>query len=274
MLSNKVQSILASVEKLRPMPSNVTRILKEIDDPNISAGMIAEYVGLDQALAALIIQMSNSVALGYGRNCTNLREAVTRIGLKRLKSLLLASSAVGSLNKSLSGYRLGGGDLWNHALSVAIASELLARMVNYRDAEEAYVSGLLHDMGKLILDQYVLTDYATIVLYIQKYKLPLWAVEDKLIGIDHAQVGGLICERWQFPAVLVDAIRYHHYPPNAVSNPQLPAVVNLANAIISVKAQNSGLFSSDIHPGTFDILHIKPENFEAMQTKLLNKMYE
>jgi HD-like signal output (HDOD) protein len=80
MLSNKVQSILASVEKLRPMPSNVSRILKEIDDPKITAGMVAEYVGLDQALAALIIQMSNSVALGYGRNCTNLREAVTRIG--------------------------------------------------------------------------------------------------------------------------------------------------------------------------------------------------
>jgi putative nucleotidyltransferase with HDIG domain len=179
------------------------------------------------------------------------------------------------LNKSLSGYRLGGGDLWNHALSVAVASELLAKMVNYHDSEEAYVSGLLHDLGKLILDQYVLTDYTNIISYIQKYKLPLWAVEDKLIGIDHAQVGGLICERWQFPSVLVDAIRFHHYPPNAKANPQLPAVVNLANAIVSEKAQtNAGLFSSEIHPGTFDILRIKPENFEAMQTKLLNKMYE
>ena len=274
MLSDKVQSILVSVEKLRPMPSNVTRILKEIDDPNITLTIISEYIGLDQALAALVLQMSNSVALGYGRTCSNLREAVMRIGLKRLKSLLLASAAAGPLNKSLAGYRLGGGDLWNHALSVAVASELLAKMVSYRDSEEAYVSGLLHDLGKLLLDQYVLTDYSKIVSYIQQYKMPLWEAEEKLIGIDHARVGGLICERWQFPVVLVDAIRYHHYPAMAGANHQLPAIVNLGNAIVSQHAtNNSGLFSSDIHPQTLSILHIQPENLESMREKLLNKMY-
>ena len=274
MLSDKVQSILVSVEKLRPIPSNVTRILKEIDDPNITLTVISEYVGLDQALAALVLQMSNSVAMGYGRTCSNLREAVMRIGLNRLKSLLLASAAAGPLTKSLAGYRLGGGDLWNHALSVAIASELLAKMISYRDAEEAYVSGLLHDIGKLLLDQYVLTDYSKIVEYIQQSKMPLWEAEEKLIGIDHATVGGLICERWQFPMVLVDAIRYHHYPAKASVNPQLPAIVNLGNAIISKHSDNNaGLFSMDIHPETLSILHIQPENLEPMRLKLLNKMY-
>jgi putative nucleotidyltransferase with HDIG domain len=277
MLSEKVQSILVSVEKLRPMPSNVTRILKEIDDPKITVTIVSEYVGLDQALAALVLQMANSVALGYGRTCTNLRDAVMRIGLKRLKSLLLASSAAGPLNKSLAGYRLGSGDLWNHSLATAMASELLAKMLNYRDPEEAYVSGLLHDIGKLLLDQFILTDYTKILTFIQQYKMPLWEVEEKLIGIDHARVGGLIGERWQFPVVLVDAIRYHHYPSLARANPQLPAIVNLANAVISQKAvggNNAGLFSSEIHPETFGILRIQAEAFEAMHVKLLNQLYQ
>jgi HD-like signal output (HDOD) protein len=150
-------------------------------------------------------------------------------------------------------------------------------MLNYRDPEEAYVSGLLHDIGKLLLDQFILTDYTKILTFIQQYKMPLWEVEEKLIGIDHARVGGLIGERWQFPVVLVDAIRYHHYPSLARANPQLPAIVNLANAVISQKAaggNNAALFSSDIHPETFNILRIQPDAFEAMHAKLLNQLYQ
>jgi putative nucleotidyltransferase with HDIG domain len=255
------------------MPSNVTRILKEIDDPSITIAVISEYVGLDQALAALVLQMSNSAQLGYGRTCTNLRDAVMRIGLKRLKTLLMASSAAGPLTKGLAGYRLGGGELWSHSLAAAVASELLAKMLNYRDPEEAYVSGLLHDVGKLLLDQFVLTDYAKIVAFIQQYKMPLWEVEEKLIGIDHARVGGLIGERWQFPIVLVDAIRYHHYPSMALANPQLPAIVNLANAIVSQQSENHGVFSSEIHPDTFGILRIQENAYEPLRTKVLNQMY-
>ncbi|MCX7976105.1 MAG: HDOD domain-containing protein, partial [Bellilinea sp.] len=105
MLTQRVQAILQSVNHLRPIPSNVTRILQELENPRVSLGMIAEYIGLDQALAALVLQMANSAALGYGRSCTSLNDAVVRIGVKRLKSLLLASVAVDSMNRQLSGYR-------------------------------------------------------------------------------------------------------------------------------------------------------------------------
>lgn len=269
MLTQRVQEILQSVNHLRPIPSNVTRVLKELENPRVSLGMIAEYIGLDQALAALVLQMANSAALGYGRSCSSLNDAVVRIGVKRLKSLLLASVAVGPMNRQLSGYRLGAGELWNHSVGTAVTAEWVARTLAYPDPEEAYVAGLLHDIGKLLLDQYVLTDYSQIILYVQKYNQPLWMVEEKLIGIDHARVGGLIAKRWGFPTVLMDAISFHHYPSSAHVNPVLPAIVNLANYLtIKVQGSQQGLFCDVLHPDVLTILSLDEVRLERFQQRV------
>ncbi|MCX6078660.1 MAG: HDOD domain-containing protein [Chloroflexi bacterium] len=269
MLTQKVDEIIQSVTSLRPMPSNITRILKEIENPDITIEVLVGLISLDQALAALVLQLSNSASLGYSRQCTTLYEAIMHIGLNRLKSILLTSSATGMMNHNLSGYRLGAGELWHHSLVTGVASEWLAQALRYPNPEEAYVSGLLHDIGKLLLDQFVLSNYKTIIDFVQQYKLQLWQVEEKLIGIDHARVGGLIAERWNFPVVLVDAIRFHHIPSLARSNQQLPAIVNLANAFAEdYSLANSELFSFEIHPESYNILKITEAEVEKLKIQM------
>ena len=271
MLPQKVDSIIQSVTSLRPMPSNITRILKEIENPEITIEVLVGLISLDQALAALVLQLSNSVSLGYTRQCSTLYESIMYIGLKRLKTILLTSSATGMMDRSLSGYRLGAGELWHHSLVTGVASEWLAQALRYPNPEEAYVSGLLHDIGKLLLDQFVLSNYQTITDAVQHYKLELWQVEQKLIGIDHATVGGLIAERWNYPLILVDAIRYHHTPAMARKNQQLPAIVNLANAFAQdYTLSNSGLFSFGIHPESYGILRISPEEVVKLRADMMD----
>jgi putative nucleotidyltransferase with HDIG domain len=262
----RVQQILDTVDRLRPIPSSVSRILKEIDSPYTTVSIIAEYIGLDQALAAQVLQVANSVTMGYTRTCNTIREGVMRIGLKRLKSILLASNAVSSMqNQKLAGYNLGAGELWNHSTTTAIVCEKVAREVNYSDPEEAYVAGLLHDVGKLILDQFVLNDYTRIILFKQQYKLTLWQVEDKLIGINHARVGGLIGERWSFPPHLVESIYFHHYPGQAKENQLLPAIVNLGNSITTLRFQSQNeLFSGQLNPDTLSILKLSQNRLESI----------
>jgi putative nucleotidyltransferase with HDIG domain len=253
------------------MPSNVTRILSEIDKQDITIDGLVGLIGLDQALTALVLQMSNSVSLGYSRTCTTLYEAIMLIGLGRLKTILLSSSATGIMKRNLNGYRLGAGELWHHSLATGVASEWLAQALRYPSPEEAYISGLLHDIGKLLLDQVVLSNYNTIVDYVQKYHVPLWQVEEKLIGIDHATVGGLIAERWNFPVVLVDAIRFHHVPSFARINQRLPAIVNLANSFVEdYQLAGSALLSFDIHPESLNILKINSADVAALKIKMKN----
>jgi putative nucleotidyltransferase with HDIG domain len=269
MLPQKVDLILSSVETLRPMPSSVTRILKAVEDPNINSGYLAELIGLDQALTALILQMSNSAAAGYGRTCTSITEAVLRLGFKRIKSLAMGAGASGSLSRRLNGYRLGSGELCNHSVTTAVASEWLARTVRYRSTEEAYVAGLLHDMGKLLLDQYVLEDYSKMVDLMHRYHLQLWQVEEQLLGIDHAAVGSLMAEKWQFPLILVDAIHFHHAPSLAHSEPTLAAIINIANAFASKQsATQSDMFSKEIHPESLTILHIDDKTLARYEDNL------
>ena len=266
MIAQKVEEVIQSVNSLRPMPANVARLIKEIDQPEISIRRLAELISLDQALASTVLQMSNSVSLGYLRTCSTVYEAVMQIGLGRLKSILLASTATDMLKRRLSGYKLGEGELWRHSLVTAVASEWLAQALRYPNPEEAYVSGLLHDIGKLFLDQFVLNDYAVIVDYVQSYEMRLWQVEEKLLGIDHARVGGMIAERWNFPVVLVDAIRFHHAPSFARTNQRLPAIVNLANSFAAdYQPTNAELFSFQIHPESLNILVLDSAGIERLR---------
>ncbi|MCX6059008.1 MAG: HDOD domain-containing protein [Chloroflexi bacterium] len=269
MLSQRVENIIQSVTSLRPMPSNVTRIMNEIEKQNVTIDVLVGLIGLDQALAALVLQMSNSVSLGYSRTCSTLNEAIMLIGLGRLKTILLTSSATGIMKRSLSGYRQGAGELWHHSLVTGVASEWLAQALRYPNPEEAYVSGLLHDIGKLLLDQVVLSNYNEIIDLVQKYRMPLWQVEEKLIGIDHAKVGGLIAEHWNFPVVLVDAIRCHHAPSLARANQRLPAIVNLANSFAEdYQLTESSLLSFEIHPESLNILKLEESDVEKLKLKM------
>jgi putative nucleotidyltransferase with HDIG domain len=266
MLAPKIDSIIQSVTQLRPMPSNITRIVREIEKSDVTIDVLVGLISLDQALAALVLQMSNSVSLGYARTCSSLHEAIMYIGLARLKSILLTSSATGMLKRGLVGYRSGAGELWHHSLVTAVAAEWLAQALRYPNPEEAYISGLLHDMGKLLLDQYVFSDYNTIIDFVHKYQLPPWQVEEKLIGINHAEVGGLIAKRWNFPVSLVDAIRYHHNPSFALKNQQLPAIVNLANTFADdYQLQKSDLISRKLHPESLNILKMDAGEVEKLK---------
>ena len=269
MIAQKVEDIVQSVNNLRPMPANVVRLVKEVDKPEISIRNLAGLISLDQALASMVLQMSNSVSLGYSRTCSTLYEAIMQIGLGRLKTLLLSSSATDMLKRRLNGYRLGEGELWRHSLVTAVASEWLAQALHYPNTEEAYVSGLLHDIGKLFLDQFVLSNYRAIVDYVQQYQMQLWQVEEKLLGIDHARLGGMMAERWNFPVVLVDAIRFHHAPSFARINQQLPAIVNLANSFAAdYQPTSAELFSFQLHPESLNILKIDAATVEKLRTSM------
>ncbi|MBA4384121.1 MAG: hypothetical protein C0410_05240 [Anaerolinea sp.] len=273
MPTSKVDTIIRTVENLRPMPTSITRALRAIEDSNATSTEISEIIGLDQALSASILQSANSVAMGFSTDCSKLSEAVMRLGFKRLKGLILGIAAVGPFNQSLKGYRFGAGELWNHSIATAVSAEWIARELRYPDPEEAYTAGLLHDMGKLFLDQFVFSDYTRIVDLMLKYKLTLYMAEEQLLGIDHAKVGGLIAEKWNFPVVLVDAIRYHHTPSFARSNQRLPAIINVANSYFeNTGNQNALFFERSIHPEIYQILNISQERIDQMHMQLTNYM--
>ena len=265
MLPQKVDIVLSTINNLQPIPSSVTRILKEIDNPYTSVTTISEYIGLDQALTAMVLKTSNSVLLGYKEKCSSITDAVMRIGFKLLKAILFAQFSVGPMTGKLNGYRLGNDQLWVHSLKIAMISEWLARNLRYDDPEEAYIAGLLHDMGKLLLDQFVLEDYQNIVRHVKQYHMPVWQAEEIHIGIDHAKLGGVMASRWNFATSLIEGIQYHHIPSAAKLNQKLPAIVNLAHImVIQNNDDENELLRVDLHPDTVKILNIHLKDLDQL----------
>ncbi len=267
--ARRVEEVLRSVKRLRPLPANTTRLLSEIDNPESSTRSVARLIALDQALTAYVLQIANSAYLGYASDCTSPKDAVVRLGFKQVRSLTLSVTASGPLSQRLAGYRLGNHELWSHSTAVAATAHWLATIFHYPDPEEAYSAGLLHDIGKLVLDQFVLADYERIMAAMQANDTPMWQVEAELYGIDHASVGGLIAEQWDFPAVLADAIHYHHAPTQARVRPNLTAIINLANAIVADDGPAEIPFSKSrsLHPGILGILGIEPVGLDRIKAR-------
>jgi putative nucleotidyltransferase with HDIG domain len=227
--------------------------------------MISELIGLDQALAASVLQMANSASLGFNFVCSSISDAVMRLGIKRIKVLVLGAASSGPLTRRLNGYRLGAGDLWNHSVATAVTAQWISRYLRYPDPEEAYVAGLLHDMGKLILDQYMNVDYMRILETMQTHQLSLWQVEQKLLGIDHSMVGSLMAQKWNFPPQLINAIRYHHAPSLASTKPELGAIINLGNFFSKSEKE----FKLDPHG---QIMHPEARNILSLDEMQVTRM--
>lgn len=271
----RLVEILRGVSRLRPLPASASRILKALEDPGATAGIVADLVALDQALTAYVLRVANSTGLGFRTACSSVRDAVMRLGFKQVRSLVLSTVASGPLSSRLNGYRLGAKELWYHSLAVANGAHWLAAALRYPDPEEAYVAGLLHDLGKLLLDQYVQADYQEITGRVQVSQTPVWQIEAELFGIDHAAVGGLMTGHWQFPPALVEAIRCHHAPVLSRSKGKLAALVNLANTIIPQPAQGLETLGERVsHPSTLEILNLNPAGVERLEKKLAEALFE
>ncbi len=271
-INRRLQKILQSIDRMRPMPTSVSRVLNAISNERSNAGELSELLGLDQALAANVLQAANSAYLGYGPSCSNLTDAVMRLGFDRIKTVVLGVAASGTLSGGLPGYRLGAGELWNHSVSTAISSQWFARIFSYPDPEDAYVAGLLHDMGKLMLDQFALADYDRLFDLVQNYGLTFFQVEQKLFGIDHAQVGGMMARKWNFPHPLIDAIQCHHSPHRSETK-ELSAIINIANALAPLdEASLKRLGKREIHPKSLTILNISPKELEKLHQEMLEHL--
>jgi len=223
-----VEKIVMTTGDLPAMPHVANLAMQRLSDPEVSAGELHEIISRDQALAARLLRIANSSCYSRRREIKTINEAVVIIGFNTIKSIVI-SCAMHDFFKS---FGLAEKYIWEHSLGNALICRTIAKKIKYPKMEEAFLAGLLHDVGKVVL--YIKLPQKMLLIFQEVYQNPqlsFGALEKKLLGFTHAQVGGLVARKWNFAVDIVEAIGYHHHPDHAKLNTVLPHIVALGDAL-------------------------------------------
>lgn len=219
--------IIRTTGDLPTLPPIANLVLEKMSDPDVTAKQLHDIISRDQSLAARILKIANSTFYGCSRNITRVSDAVVIIGFKTIKSLLLTSV----LKDLLKNFGLIEKLLWDHSLGCAFGARIVARYIKFSKIEEAFLSGLMHDIGKVVLNIKLPDKMPEIIkdVYNSSEKTFI-GLEQEALGFNHAQVGQLVAQKWNFAEEIDEAIGTHHNPRNATLLPSLSYIVHLANA--------------------------------------------
>lgn len=265
----KLDQILKKIEDIPTLPKIVNNVISIIDDPKVHILEIADLIQQDFILTTRLLKISNSAYYGQKRKIETVLEALVLLGLKRVKELIVTASTYKILNKRIEGYLLEKGNLWKHSLSVAIASEMISNEVKNPAKDSAYIAGLLHDVGKLILAHYVEDDFIKIINKIETENITFDNAEEEIIGFSHAILGAKVLEKWNFPKDIVNAVEYHHKPdePEAKNIASIVHIADAASLMLGEGIGADGLLYF-FNENAFDKIGFKKENFESILSKL------
>jgi putative nucleotidyltransferase with HDIG domain len=204
-----------------------------INDCGYGYRAIAEEVTRDQVLSARVLRLCNSAFIGLRNRSDSIDRAMLMLGEKQILRVALAVVLERFFSGNGRGYSLCKGGLYYHALETAVTTEMLATVSGKVPPDTAYTAGLLHDIGKVVLDQYMAPMFPYFYRRTQSEAVALTVVEREVFGLDHAEVGSRLAESWALPRNLMDAISHHHRPDQGAGEPALTHLVYLADLITS-----------------------------------------
>jgi len=225
-LKKKIQSII----QLPALPAIAIEIINMVEDPRTSASMLGRVISKDQVLTAKVLKIANSPFYGFSRKIATIDFAIIVLGFDTLKEVVMSVSLISSLSKKLT-REFNSRQFWDHSIACGVIARALARNHGYRVIGEVFIAGLLHDIGILIINQYLFNEYKEIVKLIKQEKISLEDAEMRVLGVTHGEIGSWLAEKWNFPGQLVDTIAYHHHPIQSEQYREIVSIIHMADVL-------------------------------------------
>jgi putative nucleotidyltransferase with HDIG domain len=218
-----------SLNRLPAFPATVHKVTALINDPDSSLSELVEVIRLDQAITANILRMCNSAYFGLRHKVDNVHDAIMYLGKQNVVRAVMAAGT-SRFFKDTPGYEAEAKELWEHAVGTALMSQILAKKILKREDPQLFTAALLHDIGKIILGEFVHEKYHEIKDDMSARTCSFLDAEEAILGMNHAVIGGVITAGWHFPKDIQHAIAYHHGPDRhpVTSNP-MPWLIHLAD---------------------------------------------
>ncbi|MEJ5357946.1 MAG: HDOD domain-containing protein [Desulfobacterales bacterium] len=257
----KLEAIVGRIRSVPAMPATAARLLPLLSDPAADARRVEEVLRHDPGLTADLLKIANSAYFGLPARVGSVRQAVLLLGWKRLLQLVMTLSMSGLMRQPLPGYDLPRGALWRHSVAVSVAAERLIALLKIPDGDAVFTAALLHDVGKIVLAQFVREELGRIEALVGK-GLSFDVAETVVLGVNHAEIGGKVLEAWALPPGLVEAVRLHHDPERCARDCPVSDLVHVANAIGGrLDAEERGVAPPEASPEVLDRLGLGGQDF-------------
>ncbi len=225
----KARRLVRDISELPLIPTIVTRVISMLDSQEGEPDEIADLLLSDPVLAARVIRLVNSPLYRPSSEITSVKRALLFLGFRSVRDLILTSYFINAFREKEQPFDTKA--FWIHSFSVGAVSRRLAAMAGYLDSEKAYLTGIIHDIGKMFLGHYQQQEYSAMLAGISESGGSTYQAEQKCFGTSHSEIGLCLAQRWNFPPAYCDIISHHHTPSSATEDPLLTAIVTLADHV-------------------------------------------
>ncbi len=224
----KTEMILMNVYNLPSVSGMMLEISRMLDDPSTNTATISKIIGKDPGLTTKILSISNSPLYGLPRRVSTIDFAILIIGYQDIKNIIIALSMIESF-KNKGDKNMNTEEFWKHALITGNASKRIAEDLGYRFGGEAFVGGLLHDLGIPVIHKYMHKEFMEIVRIVKEQGRSFEEVEQETMGMTHEEIAEFLVKKWNLPENLCSTIINHHKPGKLTENRELASVIHLAD---------------------------------------------
>lgn len=264
---SSLKRVTEAMVALPTLPLVASRLIQAVARPETDSGEVAWILSHDPVLTARTLRLANSDFYGFPRKVGSVDLAVVVLGSNTIRDLALSASVFQTLGKNDEGME----GLWNHSLACGVAARSLADRSHYRLKGEAYAAGMLHDIGKVVLQQTDPDRFEAVIRMAREQSKPIEQAEHELFGSSHAEVGAWLAERWGLPPDLVEAIACHHRPEAATRNRALSARVHIADSLTERAGQSwpTGVAPTPVSSFAWELVEVDERRREAMLRELI-----
>ena len=261
--------IMLKVSSFPSMPQAGVKLMSLLEKKDVAIDAVTRIMQYDPGLTANVLKLANSVYFGIPSKVGSLKHAITFLGLKRFKEIVMAACVSDKMDCAVEGYNLPAGELWRHSIAVSSTAKALVKLKKDITTEDVFTPGLLHDMGKLILGTFVKEEFDTIKK-IAAQGVPFEVAENMVLGTDHAEIGAQILSKWSFPREVIDAVRWHHNPERIKNSKLQTEIIYLSNVLCQSCDDDDSAVGGSLIPSSvvLDRLGLNIDQYEAISNKV------
>lgn len=234
----KAEQLVEKIDDLPTIPAVATQVLQLLDQPDVRIEQVADLMLSDQVMTARVLKMVNSPVYKPGQQITSLKRALVYLGLNHIREVALTTSFINAFDETAGAFEIR--TFWEHSFGVGMVSRIIAQKVGYPDQEQAYIAGIIHDLGEVFLSHFMRDEFQAVLDSIKDKPVKLVDAEALQLGTSHCEIGLCMARKWNFPEVYCEVIGYHHTPAEATIDPVLCAIVNISDLFCSVRELNYG----------------------------------